>query len=90
MAVRIAGLLLTALVLAACSRPLAEGERAFARDVFGDSLDVDKARVAQIEPVAQWAGAREMGAQEGHLVGQHVAPLQVDLDIAAIPGRQPI
>lgn len=38
---------LALVALAACSRPLAEGERAFARDVFGDSLDVDRARVAQ-------------------------------------------
>ena len=36
-----------ALALAGCSRPLAEGERAFARDVFGESFDVERARVAQ-------------------------------------------
>lgn len=33
-------------LLAACSRPLAEGERAFAEDLFGDTLDVDRVRVA--------------------------------------------
>ncbi len=32
---------------AACTRPLAEGERAFAQDVFGDGLDVERTRVAQ-------------------------------------------
>jgi hypothetical protein len=38
--------LLAVTLLAACSRPLAEGERSFARDLFGDSLDVEKTRVA--------------------------------------------
>ncbi len=32
--------------LSACSRPLTNGERAFAADVIGDSLDVDKVRIA--------------------------------------------
>jgi hypothetical protein len=31
---------------AACSRSLAEGERAFARDLFGETLDARRARVA--------------------------------------------
>ena len=33
--------------LAACSRPLATGERALARDLFGPGLDVDRVRVAR-------------------------------------------
>ncbi len=32
---------------AACTRPLASGERALARDVFGQSLNVEKVRVAK-------------------------------------------
>ncbi|MDF0602595.1 hypothetical protein P1J78_17795 [Psychromarinibacter sp. C21-152] len=42
---RLTGLFLL-ILLAACSRPLAEGERAFARDLFGETLDVDRVRVA--------------------------------------------
>ncbi|MDJ0825562.1 MAG: hypothetical protein QNJ16_08675 [Rhodobacter sp.] len=40
-------LLLAALLLAGCARPLAEGERAFAADLFGDGLDLEQTRVAQ-------------------------------------------
>lgn len=34
-------------LVAGCTRPLAEGERAFAQDVFGEGLDLDRVRVAQ-------------------------------------------
>ena len=34
-------------VLTACGRPLAEGERAFVTDVFGDGLDANTVRVAK-------------------------------------------
>ena len=37
--------ILLLLGLAACGRPLAEGERAMAADMFGDSLDLDRIRV---------------------------------------------
>ena len=33
-------------LLAACGRPLASGERAFAADLFGDGLNVDRVRIA--------------------------------------------
>ncbi len=39
-------LLAAALILAACTRPLAPGERALAGDVFGPSLNTDTIRVA--------------------------------------------
>ena len=39
-------LVLSLLILGACSRPLAPGERAFVADVFGDSMDADAVRVA--------------------------------------------
>jgi hypothetical protein len=39
-------LLLFALILSACSRPLAPGERAFANDIFGRGLNVDQTRIA--------------------------------------------
>lgn len=38
--------LLVLLGLAACGRPLAEGERQFVEDVFGDKVDADKVRIA--------------------------------------------
>ncbi len=39
-------LVLLLVLVAACSRPMAEGERAFARDLFGETLDHRRARVA--------------------------------------------
>ncbi len=39
--------LLALCLLAACGRPLAEGERAFVGDVFGDSLDPGRVRIAR-------------------------------------------
>ncbi|MXQ08883.1 hypothetical protein GQ651_13575 [Alphaproteobacteria bacterium GH1-50] len=35
------------LILAACSRPLTENEEAFARDLFGETLDTDQVTVTQ-------------------------------------------
>ncbi len=40
-------LVLALICLAACGRPLAEGERAFVADVFGPSLNADTVRVAK-------------------------------------------
>jgi hypothetical protein len=44
---RASGLLAVFLIVAACSRPLTPAEEAFANDLFGDSLDTSKIRVAQ-------------------------------------------
>jgi len=38
--------MLALLVLSACGRPLATGERALAKDLFGDWINVDRVRVA--------------------------------------------
>lgn len=40
-------MLVLLLMLAACARPLTPGEKAFAHDILGDSLDVDKVRIAR-------------------------------------------
>lgn len=39
-------LLVVMMFLAACARPLTTGERAFATDIFGETLEVDRVRVA--------------------------------------------
>ena len=39
--------LVCVLAVSGCTRPLADGERAFAQDVFGAGLDLDRVRVAQ-------------------------------------------
>lgn len=46
LSLRSLALLLGLLFLAACSRPLTTGERAFAADLLGKTLDADKVRVA--------------------------------------------
>lgn len=45
-------LLLVALMLLSCGRPLTEREKAFAAQVQGDTLDLDRVRLVQGAPVA--------------------------------------
>ncbi|MBM7068106.1 hypothetical protein [Actibacterium sp. 188UL27-1] len=69
--------LLTVLLLSACGRPLSVNERAFATEVFGPTLDVDRVRVAQsfnprpVDPV-QPAATEPLSRQPG--ICDRIAP----------------
>jgi hypothetical protein len=45
-------LVISALLLAGCGRPLSEAERSFLSDIHGDSLDQDRVRLVRGAPVA--------------------------------------
>ncbi|MFP4326868.1 MAG: hypothetical protein ACLFQL_02575 [Paracoccaceae bacterium] len=55
---RVPGLLLCLMLVAACGRPLTETERAFAADIHGPALDASKVRLVRGAPVESYTWRR--------------------------------
>ncbi|MEM9970501.1 MAG: hypothetical protein AAF762_05335 [Pseudomonadota bacterium] len=66
--------LLVLLCLAACGRPLTPSEAAFAEDLFGDTLDVSKARIALVPGIVP--PERKLAEEATVLVGTERACLR--------------